>query len=184
MQPACAKPSSLVEPAGDREQRAPWYRRVSARTGLQGKLVLCFMFLLTAALGASCYLFVSDTREVLDRMVGEQAREISRTLAMAAETPMERGDAAELNRIGADLMKNRGIVAVGFFDAQGKLLSVSSHDLDLERAGSVCLPNPRQADVVGRIQNRWLASLGSYVELTAPVTTFSAIPTKGPASGE
>src|SRR3954453_6379818 len=55
------------------ERRSPWYRRLTARTGLQGKLVLCFMFLLTMALGASCWLFVSETREVMERTAGQQA---------------------------------------------------------------------------------------------------------------
>lgn len=168
-----------IDPLLIRERKGPWYRRISGRTGLQGKLVLCFMFLLTAALGASCYLFVSDTREVLDHMVGEQAQEISRTLAMAAETPLERGDAAELNRVGADLLKNRGIVAVAFFDARGTMLGIASRDQDLERAGSMSLPNPRLSGLLGRLQNRWMASLGSYVELTTPVTAFSAGAARG-----
>src|SRR3954453_7778391 len=117
------------------ERRSPWYRRLTARTGLQGKLVLCFMFLLTSALSASCWLFATETRAVVDRMAGEQAVEIARTLAMASETPLDRGDATELNRIAADLMKNRGVVAVAFFDAQGNVLSVSSRDAELRRGG-------------------------------------------------
>jgi len=32
-------------------ERAPWYQRFSRRFGLQGKLVLCFMLLLSVALG-------------------------------------------------------------------------------------------------------------------------------------
>src|SRR3954466_13967153 len=77
------------------ERRSPWYRRLTARTGLQGKLVLCFMFLLTAALPASCWLFASETRAVVDRSAVEQAIEIARTLAMASETSLDRNDAAE-----------------------------------------------------------------------------------------
>src|SRR4051795_985951 len=124
------------------ERRSPWYRRLTARTGLQGNLVLCFMFLLTSALAASCWLLATETRAVVDRMAGEQAVEIARTLAMASETPLDRGDAAELNRISADLMKNRGIVAVAFFDAQGNTLSVASRDAELRRGGGAITTNP------------------------------------------
>ena len=42
--------------------RLPWYRRASARLGLQGKLVICFMSLLLIALGSSYWLFLRETR--------------------------------------------------------------------------------------------------------------------------
>src|SRR3954467_3971485 len=76
---------------GTRRSWARAFRGLSPRTGLQGKLVLCFMFLLLAALGSSCWLFVSETNNVMDRMAGEQATELGRTLALASETPLERG---------------------------------------------------------------------------------------------
>src|SRR5687767_6324975 len=81
--------------------------RITPRTGLQGKLVLCFMFLLTVALGASCWLFFTETRDAFDRMAGEQARQLSRTLAMGSEPPLERQATGELQRIGTELMKNK-----------------------------------------------------------------------------
>src|SRR5687767_14206341 len=70
--------------------------RLTAGTGLQGTLVLCFFLLLAAALGASCWLFVTETRASFDFMAGEQARQLSRALAMASEPPLERGDDHEL----------------------------------------------------------------------------------------
>ena len=79
---------------------------------------------------------------MVDRLAGEQASEIARTLAMASETPLDRGDAAELNRIGANLMKNRAILAVVFFDAQGNVLSSASRDAEMERGGSGVLGQP------------------------------------------
>ena len=42
-------------------RRAPWYHRFSRKFGLQGKLVLCFMLLLSVALGASSYLFLNQS---------------------------------------------------------------------------------------------------------------------------
>ena len=37
----------------DRGRQTSWFRRISADTGLQGKLVLSFMFLLVVTLGAA-----------------------------------------------------------------------------------------------------------------------------------
>ena len=110
----------------------PWYRRVSA--GLEGKLVLCFMVLLTAALGASLWMFVSETTTAMDAMVDEQASEVSRTLAMASRLPLERRNSGELERLGNDLMQTKGILSVAFFSTSGDLLSVACRDPNLKRA--------------------------------------------------
>src|SRR5678815_2223703 len=75
----------------------PWYRRISGRTGLQGKLVLSFMFLLTISLGSSCWLFLSESHVVLNRVMSDQARAVAQTLAMAAEQPLAARDIPELN---------------------------------------------------------------------------------------
>ena len=171
-------PTSLPQPDTGTGEAAPaeaggrkvrWYRRVSAHTGLQGKLVLCFMFLLTAALGSSCWLFATETRDVMDHVAGEQAVEMSRTLALASETPLDRGDKAELDRVGTDLMKNKGLVAVAFFNAAGDLVSVASRDPELDRGGAGYLPNPRQVGHLMQLEHGTLPSLGSYVRLTTPV---------------
>src|SRR5437588_468118 len=68
------------------EGRAPWYRRVPARPGLQGKLTVCFMALLLGALGGSCSLFVDESRNVLDHVAGEQAHTISYKRCMSSQT--------------------------------------------------------------------------------------------------
>src|SRR5207247_8958168 len=103
------------------ERKPPRYRRISGRTGLQGKLVLSFMFLLTVSLGASGWLFLTESHMVLDRVVSDQARAVAQTLAMAGETPLARRDIPELNRIGRDLLRNRDLVAVVFYGPEGEL---------------------------------------------------------------
>ena len=40
----------------------PWWRRVTARLGLQGKLVICFMLLLVFTLTCSYWLFLKESR--------------------------------------------------------------------------------------------------------------------------
>jgi signal transduction histidine kinase len=148
---------------------------ISPRTGLQGKLVLCFMFLLTVALGASCWLFVSETRDNFGRMAGDEARQLSQTLAMASETPLERSDAAELQRIGAELMKNKRMVAVVFFDANGHRLAVAARNPELERPSPDLFTNPRDnSPGLMELKNRTTPTLGRYVELTTPVTRVHA----------
>src|SRR5437763_2994077 len=127
-----ASPASASRPG---KPERPWYLRVSARPGLQGKLTVCFMALLLGALGGSCSLFVDESRKVLDHVAGEQALTITNALGMASQTPLENGDRPELTRIGTDLLKNRSIVAVAFFDTNGKLLSVACKDPEGSKAG-------------------------------------------------
>ncbi|MCW2763687.1 MAG: putative two-component system sensor histidine kinase, partial [Marmoricola sp.] len=149
--------------------------RITLGTGLQGKLVLCFVVLLAATLGVSCWLFITETRAAFDRLAGEQARQLSRTLAMASEPPLERGDARELQRIGAELMRNRGVVAVAFFDAAGKQLAIAALDPDIERVGTSYFASPHDQSLeLETPSDGWTASLGRYVELTTPITRISS----------
>src|SRR5580700_10308716 len=106
-------PLPFCDSPGSAAGQPPWYRRLSA--GLEGKLVLCFMVLLTAALGASLWMFVSQTTTAMDAMADEQATEVSRTLAMASRLPLEQGNSGELERLGTDLMQTKGILSVAFF---------------------------------------------------------------------
>jgi signal transduction histidine kinase len=153
------------------ERRVPWYRRISGRTGLQGKLVLSFMFLLTVSLGSSCWLFLSESHVVLNRVMGDQARAVAQTLAMAAEQPLAGRDIPELNRVGRDLLRNRDLVAVAFYGPEGELLALASNDAHLDSAPPELLPNPK--DQTGELlqANRRSVRFGSYLQVTAPVTT-------------
>jgi len=168
------------------ESAVPWYRRISGRTGLQGKLVLSFMFLLTVSLGSSCYLFLSESHLVLDRVMGDQARAVAQTLAMAGETPLVRRDIPELNRIGRDLLRNRELVAVAFYGPGGELLALASGDTELDSAPAALLPNPKdQTGELLQVNRRRSARLGSYIQVTAPVTTLrQAVPGGRPAGSK
>jgi len=144
--------------------------RLTVGTGLQGNLVICFLVLLASTLGASCWLFVSESHESFHVMAVQHARQLSQTLAMASEPPLQRGDAAELQRIGAELMRTRGVVAVAFFDPFGKQLAVASLDPDVERADQSYFSNPRERSIaLSTPTDGWTASLGRYVEMTVPV---------------
>src|SRR4051812_2139515 len=86
------------------EERAPWYRRTSARIGLQGKLVICFFILLAAGMGGSCWIFISQSSASLADMMGEQARQMSYALSLASKPALSEGHKDELYRIGQDLI--------------------------------------------------------------------------------
>src|SRR6266567_339646 len=75
---------------------APWFRRVSARLGLQGKLIVCFMFLLVLAMSGSYWLFLRESRANLWRNTCERTASLAQTLAMAATAPLDTSDFPEL----------------------------------------------------------------------------------------
>ena len=152
--------------------RAPWYRRVSARTGLQGKLVLSFMFLLTVTMGTALWMFLTESHLVLDRVMSEQSRAVSHTLAMASEAPLGRRDVPELARMGRDLLRNRDLVAIAFYGPDGEMLSLATQLADYEAARKELSGNPRED--MGELlaaHKRQTPVLGHYMQVTAPVTT-------------
>src|SRR5687768_2945428 len=86
--------------------RTPWYRRATAKVGLQGKLIICFMTLLLTALCGSYYLFLRETRQTMWHATGERIVNVSQSLAMAATMPLDEGNVQELSRIARDFVKN------------------------------------------------------------------------------
>ncbi len=146
-----------------------WHRRMLARLGLQGKLVAGFVLMLLCALCFSAWIFVSRSRETLSDLMGEQAAQISQSLALASRNGMsgEHPDGRELSRIGRDLLKSRNIVLVAFLDPAGRPVSVECRDPDysdeLTRNG---LSEIRHAGQVKRLSS---PSLGSYAQATSPI---------------
>jgi signal transduction histidine kinase len=165
------------------ERRAPWYRRISAKTGLQGKLVLSFMFLLTLSMASALWLFLNESHLVLGRVIGEQSRVMSQTLAMASETSLNRQDLPELNRIGRDLVRNPDLVAIAFYGADGEMLTLATQHPDLDAARRELQTNPRDQVELLSAQKRKSPTLGSYVQVTAPVTTARQVTPSGRAVG-
>lgn len=164
--------------------RAPWYRRISARTGLQGKLVLSFMFLLSLSMASALWLFLNESHLLLGRVIGEQSRVMSQTLAMASESALGRRDLPELNRIGRDLVRNPDLVAIAFYGPDGEMLSLATQHPDLVATRKELLHNPR--DQMGELlaaHKRKSVTLGSYVQVTAPVTTARQVTPAGRAIG-
>src|SRR5262245_58171724 len=114
------------EPVQAWERRAPWYRRFSARLGLQGKLVTTFMLLLSAGLGTASLMFTSETSGTISDLMGEQARQLSTSLALGSRAALDTGNAGELSRMGQDLIKSRNILFVAFLDSEARPIALAS----------------------------------------------------------
>ncbi len=127
----------------------------------------------------SCWLFVSESGDAMDHMAADQAAAVSRTLALASETPLAEQDRAELSRIGANLLKTPGVVALAFLGPSGKPLSVSARDGCLAPAWFSGLGRYRSSKANGadasdaapfQPHRHTLDGLGPFLELTTPVT--------------
>jgi signal transduction histidine kinase len=140
--------------------------------GLQGKLVISFVALLSISLGTSCWIFVTQSRVRLADTIGEQARQISYTLSLASKPAFETGATVELNQIGQDLLKSRNILFVGFLDAEGKPLVFASRDPDFDFDSFSQTPQEMQS----LMQVRPMESpvFGEFLEVVAPVLSVSS----------
>jgi signal transduction histidine kinase len=156
------------------ERRAPWYRRLSNRFGLQGKLVVCFMLLLSVALGASSYMFLHQSSRQLSEMIGEQGRQISSALALASKPAMTTRNRLELERIGQDLLKSRNILFVAFTDLANQPVALASRDPDFKldaREGGAGGGKTTQS--LMQVRPMRSATFGDYIEVVAPILHVS-----------
>jgi signal transduction histidine kinase len=187
-----AAPPAAPNPAPARLTRRQTYRVRLQRIGLQGKLILAFMAMLTVALGSSCWLFVSQSSGRLSDIMGEQARQISYALALSSKSSVEEGNARELQQIGDDLLKSRNILFVAFLDKNARPISLASREPDFTWAHLPFLRD--RTAMLMRVHEEDSPILGRYASVTAPVLnipipmlgnlgTRSALAPGNPASG-
>ncbi|HEY7115593.1 MAG TPA: HAMP domain-containing sensor histidine kinase [Tepidisphaeraceae bacterium] len=163
----CDAGVAAVQPGRPHHNSRPWHRTAFMRLGIQGKLIIAFMCVLITALGATCWLFLSQSNARLEDIMGEQARQISAALALASKPSLESNETAELRQIGQDLLKSRNILFVAFLDHEGSPITMSSRDPDFTW------------DTLPFIKQRTLALMqvyqenspvfGRYAVVTAPV---------------
>src|SRR5947209_6378603 len=110
--------------------RLPLARRMSARLGLHGKLILCFMLLLTLALATSCWVFAHQSATQLTDIMGEQARQISSALVLTCQDEIQSGNLTQLASLAQNLIKSRNIMFAGFLDNDFKPIAFASRDPD------------------------------------------------------
>ena len=123
--PIAAEPSALER---FHHKRRPLLRRVLARLGLQSKLVLAFMGLVSAALFSSCWLYVHDSTSRIDDLLTNEARQTASTLSLASEAPLLYNERDRLRRLGEDLIRSRNVAYINFFDTSGKLVVTCARD--------------------------------------------------------
>src|SRR5687767_3310599 len=149
------------------EMRTGWLRRVSNRFGLQGKLVICFLLLLSAALGGSSGMYLRQSRRQLSDMIGEQARQISSALALASKSNNGMKPVPELHRMGQDLLKSRNILFVGFLDADGTLIDVAAREAELH--GTALAELRKSTHALMQVHQEHSERLGDYSGVIAPI---------------
>lgn len=149
------------------EQTAPWYRRISMRMGIETKLVLCFVSVLSGVLGITCFSFAWETHHRLADIMAEQARQMAMALSLTSERMLRVGDWDELNMRGKELIKNRNILYVGYMDANAQSRVVASQDPDFH-------PGSLKFDFRSLMQARARHSpmFGDYLEVVAPVLSW------------
>lgn len=135
--------------------------------GLQGKLIVAFLLLLSVALGGSCWTFYTHSRERLSDVSGEQARQLSSTLALGAADELRLGNLKALESIAQDLIRSRNILFVAFLDQEGRAVATASRDPDFYvQRGKF---GPTETRELLQAHQRQSALFGPYVEVLAPV---------------
>ena len=140
---------------------------VGSGLGLQTRVIFCFFFILSLALGSTVYVYVRHTRAQLSDLMGEQARQMAAALALTNERAISDNRGEELARIGKELLKARNVLFVAFFDPEGGRISVSSRDADVDLKNVAAV----RASTTLLMQARGARSplFGEYVETVAPV---------------
>jgi signal transduction histidine kinase len=136
--------------------------------GLQGRLTISFVLLLSIAMAGSCWLSATQSSEQMTNLVGEQARLIAYTLSMAAEPSMASGQSAQLDQIGKDLLNTRNVLFVAFLDADHKPLAVAKRYANFSWSDVAPIQPDVQALYV--MHPPTSSVFGDYVDVYAPVT--------------
>jgi signal transduction histidine kinase len=155
-------------------QRAPFFRRLFARIGLQGKLILCFFLLIAVCSGLSSVLFTRQSAQQLNDIMGEQAQQLCSALALGTEDDIDNARWDQLTRMAGDLIRSRDILFVGFLNKDFQTRALASRDLDF-RMPDLGIDGSDVAALM-RVRSKHSPIFGDYLEVFAPV--FS-IPERG-----
>ncbi len=140
--------------AGLQRQRASAFH-----FGLQGKLIVSFLALISVCLGSSCYLFVKQSNEQTTELIGEQARMVAYTLSRAVEPTLAAKKKVALQDIGSALLKTQNILYVAFLDSDRHAIALANRTrisrgaMSARSAKSKCLPTTCIREVRRRLVN-------------------------------
>jgi len=97
-------------------------RRVKGPLGIQGKLLLAFFAIMSAALGLTCVLYSKKVHERFSQQLQEQASTIANALAQATLSDYKTRDLRRVGEIVQRLVNTSEVMVVAFHDAQGQIV--------------------------------------------------------------
>ena len=109
---------------------APFLRRITMGLGLEGKLIIGLIIVLSTAMGLVCTIYVQTTRDHISEMMGEQARQVASALALNGDRLFRNAEWSELNRRAQELIKSRNVLYVGYFDSNARPMILASRDIE------------------------------------------------------
>jgi signal transduction histidine kinase len=148
--------------------------------GLQGRLILSFLFLIAVALGSSCWLFANQSADQLTELISEQALTLANTLARAAEPSLAGGRKAELSAIGHDLLNSRNILYIAFLNANHQPLALANRYVDFSWKDVSTSGTSEQS--LYRACPRNSPAFGDYVDVFVPVIALQTRPVEDDAA--
>lgn len=157
---------TLCPPSDGKCRFSCWLRRLSQRLGLERKLILCFMGVLSLAMAITFTLFTDQVHRQLGQIMGEQARQLAAALALTSRQAMVEQDWPGLHRMGQELVRGRNVLFVAWLDSQARARTLASRDVGLGLADlKLDTKNLMQTN-----RRHW-PKFGEYVQVMAPVVS-------------
>ena len=162
--------SDLInKPPTEQVLRERWLARrgTALSLGLQFKLVLSFLAMITLALGSSSWLSANQNGEQLRDLMSDQARLMAYTLSLAAEPALESGKKTELENIGKELLNTRNFLYVAFLDANKQPIVMANRYADFTWKDVSPIDSDSESPVSPRFQTS--DNFGDYIDVCTPI---------------
>lgn len=143
------------------------YRRLCARLGLQGKLVVCFFLLLAAGSGLACWMFAQESGQQLKGLMGEQARQLSSTLALTCQNNVRDQDWKGLTATAQDVVRSRNILFVVFLNKDSMPRAMATRDPSAHLSDLAFVTDTTRT--LMQVRSRSSSMFGDYIDVLAPV---------------
>lgn len=135
--------------------------------GLQGRLILAFLGLISAALGSSCWLFATQSYEQMSEMIGQQAKMMAYTLSLAAQPSITAHKPRDLDEMGRGLLNTRSVLFVAFLDGKQRPIALANRYEDFNWTN--VSPLHPDTEALYMVHPRSSATFGEFVDVYAPI---------------
>jgi sensor histidine kinase regulating citrate/malate metabolism len=125
---APAKPEAIL----DHNKDMAWHevarakRKMKSPLGIQGKLLLAFFALMSAALGVTCVIYSMKVHQHVSIQLKNQASTIANSLAQSTLTDFMTRDLRRVGEVGQRVVSTSDVMAVSFHDASGTVVTTNS----------------------------------------------------------